>query len=431
MRCALDIGEAMLVCGGEVSRVEDTIARVLRGYRAERVDVFTIISCISLTAVFPDGVVETQIRRVDGKAYATDLDRLERLNALSRTLCQEQPPVEEMHRRISEACAPHLDQRRKALRQCLGYIIAGSAFAMFYGGTPLDGVATAAMAMLTWFLERLMMRLSLHRMFHSFLISFFVGGAAMLLALTGVGVHAGKIMMGVIMLLIPGIAITNSMRDMLIGDIISGILRLVESLLIASAVAAGFALAILLSRGLLPESGLDTLARSPALQILMAAMGAMGFSMVFQLRYRRILLCVIGGGLTWTVYLICSTFLPSTFLCNTVAAAFGACYAECMARARKAPATSFLISSEIALIPGGMLYITMNELVGGRAESALLYGTRTANTAIAIALGIVLVAAFARGLFPLGAERGIFAAGVRKNKVFGASMKTMGRNKYE
>ena len=51
-------------------------------------------------------------------------------------------------------------------------------------------------------------------------------------------------MIGDIMLLIPGIAITNAIRDMLMGDTISGLMRLIEGILWAGALAAGFMAAI-------------------------------------------------------------------------------------------------------------------------------------------------------------------------------------------
>lgn len=47
-------------------------------------------------------------------------------------------------------------------------------------------------------------------------------------------------LMGNIMLLIPGIPFTNSIRDMLSGDTMSGLLRMCECLLRTVAVAAGF-----------------------------------------------------------------------------------------------------------------------------------------------------------------------------------------------
>lgn len=55
-----------------------------------------------------------------------------------------------------------------------------------------------------------------------------------------------KILIGVIMLLIPGVPLTNSVRDMLVGHTISGLLRLAESLLLAGSLAMGFGSAIYL-----------------------------------------------------------------------------------------------------------------------------------------------------------------------------------------
>ena len=57
-------------------------------------------------------------------------------------------------------------------------------------------------------------------------------------------VHIDKIMIGDIMLLIPGVAFTNAVRNVLIGDTISGLMRLVESVLWAGAIACGFVLSI-------------------------------------------------------------------------------------------------------------------------------------------------------------------------------------------
>jgi len=66
---------------------------------------------------------------------------------------------------------------------------------------------------------------------------------------SGIGENLDKIMIGGIMLIIPGVALTNSVRDLLLGDVITGLLRLCESLLVAASVAAGFAVALLIGRG--------------------------------------------------------------------------------------------------------------------------------------------------------------------------------------
>ena len=94
---SLEIGKALLLAGGEVTRVEDTITRILHAYGMREIGVFTITSLIEVTACTPDGDEIVKARRIAG-SYATDLDRVERLNALSREICsvrrrRRSPPV--------------------------------------------------------------------------------------------------------------------------------------------------------------------------------------------------------------------------------------------------------------------------------------------------------------------------------------------------
>jgi uncharacterized membrane protein YjjP (DUF1212 family) len=77
------------------------------------------------------------------------------------------------------------------------------------------------------------------------LTSFLCGFGICLLGRAIPGLHADMIMIGDIMLLIPGIPMTNSIRDVLVGDTISGTLRLTESMVRAAVIAAGFMLAIM------------------------------------------------------------------------------------------------------------------------------------------------------------------------------------------
>ena len=53
------------------------------------------------------------------------------------------------------------------------------------------------------------------------------------------------ILIGDIMLLIPGLAMTNAVRNMLVGDTISGVVRLAETLIWAGALAGGFMVSML------------------------------------------------------------------------------------------------------------------------------------------------------------------------------------------
>ena len=397
---ALDIGERMLLCGGEVSRVEDTISRILKSCGAQRVEVFTILSFISLTAVFEDERALTENRRVSIVAYSNDFTRLEQLNALSRRICRERLSPDEMAEALAAIDLPPRKKQFRELYLMLGYILSGAGFALFFGGSWLDSLGAGLCCLAVWFLNWFLKRGALQRLFHAFSVSFVAGALCYLMILLGLGEHPGQVMMAVIMVLIPGIAITNAMREVLISDTISGILRLVESLLIASAVAFGFALAMYVFKDHFPEEHFTSLsAEVPWLQVLAAAAGTLGFALLFNSRPRRLVFGALGGGLTWVVYLVLSRFVGSDFLSVALAAAFGAGYAEVMARVCKAPATVFTILSEIALIPGGSLYITMHHLVGGRQTQALSYGLHTLTVALAIAVGIVLVTAFTTSFF--------------------------------
>ena len=44
---------------------------------------------------------------------------------------------------------------------------------------------------------------------------------------------------GVLMVLVPGVALTNAMREIMVGDIFSGLSRTAESILTATAIALG------------------------------------------------------------------------------------------------------------------------------------------------------------------------------------------------
>ena len=397
---ALDIGERMLLCGGEVSRVEDTVSRILKSYGAQRVEVFTILSFMSLTAVFDGETVLTENRRVSIVAYSNDFTRMEQLNALSREVCATLPGLPVLEEKLAVIDLPPRKKQFRELYALLGYILSGTGFALFFGGSWRDALGAGLCCLAVWFLNWFLKRAALQRLFHAFFVSFIAGALCYLMILLGLGEHPGQVMMAVIMVLIPGIAITNAMREMLISDTISGILRLVESLLIATAVAFGFALAMFVFKDHFPEEHFTSLdAELPLLQVLAAAAGTLGFAILFNSRPRRLFIGALGGGLTWVVYLILARFVGQDFLCVAAAAAFGAVYAEIMARVCKAPATVFTILSEIALIPGGSLYITMHHLVGGRQTQALQYGMHTLTVAVAIALGIVFVTAFTTSFF--------------------------------
>ena len=159
---ALDIGERMLLCGGEVSRVEDTVSRILKSYGAERVEVFTILSFISLTVVFDQDRIFSENRRVSIVAYSNDFTRLEQLNALSREVCAARPDLTVLSEKLTAIDLPPRKKQFRELYALLGYILSGSGFALFFGGTWRDSLGAGLCCFVVWFLNWFLKRAALH-----------------------------------------------------------------------------------------------------------------------------------------------------------------------------------------------------------------------------------------------------------------------------
>lgn len=243
---SLDIGEKMLISGAEISRVEDSLCRILTAYDMQRADIFTITSSIVATVTDREGRTITQTRRI--QKYCTDFERLDALNALSRHICATTPPLAEIRKLLSEV------ERKRCYPlwiQCGAYALIAGAFAVFFGGTLVDGAVAALLGIGLRLLTYTIYQTKVDMVFANVTASFLLCAAAFLCAYAFPSIQADKIIIGNIMLLIPGIAMTNAIRDIISGDIMAGILRFCEALVLAVAIAAGYILASLLMGELL------------------------------------------------------------------------------------------------------------------------------------------------------------------------------------
>ena len=127
------------------------------------------------------------------------------------------------------------------------------------------------------------------------------------------------------------------------------------------------------------------------LQILMGAMGSLGFAVLFNVRRSALLFSVLGGALGWAVYLATGGAYPNDLANYLYAAMAVTLYAEVLARIRKTPVTVFLVTSIIPLIPGGQLYYTMASCLNGDFSDFSTRGIYTISIAAMIALGIMAV----------------------------------------
>lgn len=240
----MDIGERMLVCGAEISRVEESIQRMGAAFGAVRVDAFIITSSMVVTVHDGEHHAYTQTRRV--RTIGTDIEALHALNDLSRRICSEHLSVEQ-----AEA-AFHAAERGKAYPQwvkALSYGVISGAFALFFGGGWRDGAISFAIGLLLAMVVLLCERVHLNKIFAKFFCTFFATMLAFAALKAGMLSTVDHTIIGFIMTLIPGVGLTNALRDLFVGDSIAGLLRTIEAVLFALAIAGGYLLAAFLMGG--------------------------------------------------------------------------------------------------------------------------------------------------------------------------------------
>ena len=90
---------------------------------------------------------------------------------------------------------------------------------------------------------------SVNKVIYTFVASFVSGCLALVFVHFGFGTHADKVMIGDIMLFIPGLLLVSAVKEMFNRDIVTGLYRLIEAVLIAVAIACGFALSYVVLGG--------------------------------------------------------------------------------------------------------------------------------------------------------------------------------------
>ena len=244
LECVMDIGEQMLLCGAEVHRVEDSIKRMCIALGAERVEIFTITSSMVATIHTADESVHTQTRRLE--SGGTDIERLHRLNNLSRSICAKKMTVEDIQKELASISQT---SRYPFWMECASYAVIAGAFTLFFGGNWIEAALSLLIGVIVRFVILMTDKTIANKIFAKFLCSFAATAAAFLCLKIGWITNVDKIIIGNIMTLIPGIGLTNALRDLFTGDSIAGLLRLIEAALIALAISAGYFLFVFIMGG--------------------------------------------------------------------------------------------------------------------------------------------------------------------------------------
>ena len=384
---ATNIGYELAMAGAETFRVEESIQRIMGAYGVDA-EVFAIPNYLVVSISDEDGTPITKMRRIG--SHGNNLDAVEKYSNLSRAICNRKPePTEGMNwfRIIQEK---HLTNYSLPVLY-FGYFLAGAGHALFFGGSWQDFFCSGLCGLLVGFVSQILSRWKANTFFSTIASAFLMAMLAYSMQFLGLTANPDAVNIGALMILVPGLLFTNAMRDIIYGDINSGVNRCVQVVLIAMAIALGTASAWQLATGLWNSPlSCPPISYSPVAQCLFAFLGAAGFVILFNLHGKGNLLCALGAALTWAVYLIALDRTGSELTAYFWAALFSSVYSEIMARIRKFPAISYLVISIFPIIPGAGAYYTMHYAVQGQTELFASKGLFTIASAGVMAVGILL-----------------------------------------
>lgn len=236
LSCILKILKLMIESGAEIYRAEESAIRIFEAYSVKTTDVYATTSNIILSLEMEDGSIKTHTRRI-GK-ISTNIEKIHNINALVRKICNEKPSLEVICEEIEKI--DKTPTYSNIITIAFFGIIAG-AFYMFFGGRNLtEFLVSIIIGTLTGIFDKILNDKKANKFLIKFISSFSACIISFSLSKLHIISNIDYIIIANIMTLIPGIGLTNSLRDLFTGDSISGVLRLIESALLALAIACGY-----------------------------------------------------------------------------------------------------------------------------------------------------------------------------------------------
>jgi uncharacterized membrane protein YjjP (DUF1212 family) len=389
-------GEIMMASGAETHRTEDTMRRILSSSGLPRADAFVLSTGLTLTLSYDPSHTITVTRRAE--AVSTNLGRVYEVNRISRAFCDGKLSLDQATEQMRRVKEMHLYSNALKI---LGGVITSGAFCYMFGGTWADTVA-AMVSGLVLMLTLPMLQSRLNRAFVTTAL------ASLLMALTamtlthvcntfwGIELRSEYLIVGAMMPVVPGVAITNAIRDMLQGDYVSACARIMDAFLTAAAVAVGIGLGLAVSRELgfvltTPEfvfGESDSVGLQLLVEAVIAFFSAFGFCYLLEVPRRLIIPSSAAAILCWILYLLGCMVGFSTSWSALLASAAVYLLAYVQARIHKAPVSVFLIVGILPLVPGFKIYRTIYFMI-----------TNEGSTAEALADTLLMAGAIALGIF--------------------------------
>lgn len=238
-------GKLLIESGAEIYRVEETMVRLCKSFpEVEDAQSFVTTTGIMFSITVAKKT-HTKILRVHTRGV--DLNCIDKINSLSRETAGCTYTIDQLTQRLERIG----EERRYSFWTTLFFgALSAGGFAVFFGGSYMEAILSFLIGLVIKAVSALMEQRGLHGFFTNAI-------AAAIGALAALAAHAlcpqtdaDILIISSIMLLVPGLAITNAIRDTVSGDYLSGVARATEAFLVAIAIAVGIGVVLSMSIGL-------------------------------------------------------------------------------------------------------------------------------------------------------------------------------------
>ena len=391
LETVLYAGNLLLSSGAEIYRAEETMHRIADAMQIKDMDAYVTNRGIFASGNVPGKGIESRIMSVPDKEL--NIDKIEAVNELSREVCSNRMDL--LYLKTSLQNIANMGEQN-VVEKILSYFLGAGCFSYAIGTSFRDSLCAAIIGSLVGFY----MICSKYRIKSRVLITIIASVLTAVLShfcvAIGLGSKLSFIIIGAMMDLVPGVAFVNSVREFSQNNFATGQTLLTSALLTCVSMASGVALVEQLVSGTImtpsviydiPEISYIVL----IIRSLAAGLGTIAFALMFRVRKRHFVDCGVLGTITWFAYMICIRIWNNEAIAVFVSGFAAVLASRVLAVLRRCPATVFLMTSLIPLLPGISLYRTIYYLLMGSAQISMHFGKLCFLTAFTIAVSIAVV----------------------------------------
>ncbi|MDE6598763.1 MAG: threonine/serine exporter family protein, partial [Oscillospiraceae bacterium] len=189
------IGCMLIEYGAEIFRVEDSLNRIAAAYGfgtgEKHMEIFAIPTLLIITLNDGDELPLSQTKRIVNRG--TNLDRVDKINNLSRYICTEKPEPDIIERHLDEI------SKRKVYGipvQCVSFGVVGAVFALFFEGDFPDAIAAGVLSVLIFFVSKFVNKVKPSVFFQSVICPMVTAAPAVIISRVGLTDGFDKVIIG-------------------------------------------------------------------------------------------------------------------------------------------------------------------------------------------------------------------------------------------